>query len=107
MDIGRRTDVLSGAPKAQAALCLLRAMAPQVLAMDEITDPEDVCALLTCVGCGVSLLCTAHAQDYAEFASRPVNAPLAGLFERVIVIRRRDGSRYYETESLAKLPCSG
>ena len=101
MDVGARTDVLSGAPKATAALCLLRAMTPQVLAMDEITDPDDVNALLTCVGCGVSLICTAHAAHFGDFASRPVNRPLLDLFERVIVINRREGVRHYAMECLS------
>lgn len=102
MDVGERTDVLSGAPKAKAALCLLRSMTPQVLAMDEVTDPEDVQALLTCVGCGVSLLCTAHARSFAEFASRSVNAPLLNVFQRVIVIGKQNGTRRYSMESLEK-----
>lgn len=102
MDIGERTDVMSGAPKATAALCLLRSMTPQILAMDEVTDPEDVRALLACVGCGVSLMCTAHARNYADFAARSVNRPLLDVFQRVVVIGKQGGARRYSMESVAE-----
>ncbi|MDR1736482.1 MAG: stage III sporulation protein AB [Oscillospiraceae bacterium] len=102
MDIGDRTDVLTGAPKAKAALSLLRSMAPQVIAMDEITDPEDVRALITCAGCGVSLLCTAHAASFAEFSARETNRPLAGLFHRTVVIGKSGGARRYTVEAVGR-----
>ena len=45
LEVGGRTDVVEGCPKAQGLMLLLRAMNPQVLAADEITAPEDVAAL--------------------------------------------------------------
>ena len=52
LDVGRRTDVAEGCPKAQGLMLLLRAMNPQVLAVDEITDPADVRAVTEAAGCG-------------------------------------------------------
>ena len=44
-DLGPRTDVLSGCPKGDGMLMLLRSMNPQWIAVDEITQPEDIMAL--------------------------------------------------------------
>jgi len=102
MDVGVRTDVLEGCPKAQGLMLLLRAMNPQVLAADEITAPEDVAALETAVGCGVTLLATAHGADLSDLRRRPLYRPLleGGLLRRLVTIRRVNGVRCYEVEEM-------
>lgn len=72
MDLGNRTDILEGVPKSDAILMLLRGMNPQIIAMDEITDATDVNAILQVVGCGVSLLATAHGNSIEEMKHRPI-----------------------------------
>ncbi len=76
MDVGRRTDVLDGIPKAEGLLMLLRSMTPQVLAADEVTDPADVSALSAASNCGVSLLATAHGGSLEELKRRSVSRTL-------------------------------
>lgn len=44
-DLGMRTDVLDGCPKAQGMLLLLRSMSPQVIAVDELGEETDRRAL--------------------------------------------------------------
>lgn len=97
LDVGVRTDIVTGAPKKQAAMMLLRAMTPDILAMDEITSPEDVDAVEAAAGCGVRLLATAHARSADELWRRPVYVRLLelGIFSRFVTISRKDGGRFY------------
>lgn len=98
--VGRRTDVIEGCPKAQGAMLLLRAMNPQVLAMDEITAPEDVAALLTAAGCGAVLLATAHGEG-DELTRRPLYRTMLEerIFQRVVSIQRTEQGRSYTVDA--------
>lgn len=93
---------MTGAPKPEAAAMLIRAMTPQLLAMDEITTPADVEAARSASGCGVKLLATAHAGSLRELASRPVYRPLLEdrVFRAAVLIERRAGRRRYRLEEL-------
>ena len=55
-DLGMRTDVLDGCPKAQGMLLLLRSMSPQVIAVDELGEETDRRALQKAAACGCGLL---------------------------------------------------
>ena len=101
-DLGPHTDVLTGAPKALAAGMLLRAMNPAVIAMDEITDPEDAQALLRAVGCGVCLLATVHAAEIEDVRRRPNGRMLleAGAFCRYVKVESVHGIRRYTAGEL-------
>ena len=101
-DLGMRTDVLDGCPKARGLMLLLRAMNPQVLAVDEITAPEDVAALVSAAGCGVTLLATAHGAGREDLSRRKLYRGLLeeGVFRRLVRIRREAGRRIYEVEVL-------
>lgn len=102
LDLGQHTDLLSGSPKALGLMLLLRAMNPQVLAVDEVTAPEDVQALLTAGGCGVSLLATVHGADRTDLERRTLYRELmgAGIFRRLVTIQGRGSQRKYRVEVL-------
>ena len=102
LDVGPRTDVLDACPKALGIPMVLRAMNPQVIAVDEITAAEDVEAAVQAAGCGVSLLATAHASDPEELAARPLYRRLlaAGVFRLAVRISRRGTERRYDVEEL-------
>ena len=102
MDLGQRTDILDGCPKAQAIPMLLRCMNPQVIAVDEITAEADIRAMTMAANCGVGLLATIHAQDKAELEGKPLTRMLlaSGAFAQAIVIENRNGERTYRWEKL-------
>ncbi len=69
-DLGHCSYVLVGAPKAACSLQLLRTMNPQMIAMDEITDEEDLEAVRQIAGCGVGILATLHSADPEQMKRR-------------------------------------
>ena len=66
MALGTHTDVLTLCPKAQGIGMVLRAMNPQVIAVDEITAAEDIAAMAHAANCGAALLATMHAAELDE-----------------------------------------
>ena len=101
-DLGPHTDILSGFPKAEAAMMLLRSMNPELIAIDEITAPEDVTAAAGACNCGVSLIATAHGTSAEELTGRPIYRKLlgCGIFGRAVIIERRAGEREYRLEEI-------
>lgn len=102
-DVGRCTDIMSGCPKAQGMSILLRGMAPQVLAVDEITAGEDVEAMAWAAGCGVTLLATAHGGSLEDLKRRPLyrNLMELGIFRRAVLLENTDGVRRVRVEALS------
>lgn len=101
-DVGARTDILTGAPKSEGVYLLLRSMAPQVLAFDEITAPQDVDAASEAANCGVQLLATAHGTSVDDLRDRPLYRKLLDrrLFSRAVVIENEGGVRRYTVAEL-------
>ena len=101
-DLGRRTDVLSGAPKAEAAMMLLRSMNCQAIAMDEISLAADTAAVEQLAGCGVRVLATVHAASADDLARRGAMRGLLalGAFDRAVTIRADGGVRHYRVDRL-------
>ncbi len=105
-DVGGRTDVLEGCPKAQGLTILLRGMNPQILCCDEVTAPEDCAALEQCGNCGVKLLATVHAEGVEDLLRKPLYRELLarGGFAIAVSLRRWTTPRYV-VEDLP--PCGG
>ena len=102
MDVGPRTDVLDGCPKALAIPMALRAMNPQIIAVDEITVREDLQAMAQAAGCGVALLATIHAASVAELEQKPLYRELLAnrVFRQAVLIRVTPEGRAYTVEDL-------
>ena len=102
-DLGPSCDVIVGVRKAQAAMMLLRGMNPEVIAMDEITREEDLCTVEQITGCGVRIFATVHGTNAQDMIKRPLYKKLleAGIFDTLVTIRCRSGSRVYGGQALS------
>lgn len=101
-DLGRCSDVLSGVPKELGTSMLLRGMNPQVIAMDEISREEDRKVIDQILGCGVSILASAHGRDRQDMLKRPMYRSFfdMGVFKNILTIYRDGDKRRYLLEKL-------
>ena len=102
LEVGPRTDVMDGCPKSLAVPMLLRAMSPQVIALDEIALDADVEAVRAAAGCGVALLATVHAASLEALDARPTGRALlaCGVFQRAVLIGGGGSGRRSRVERL-------
>ena len=93
LDVGPRTDVLEGCPKAQGIVMAIRALAPQVIVTDEIGRYEDTEAIEECLNAGVRIIATAHASSLEDLKRRPVIQEMfkQQSFQIVVILSRRKG----------------
>jgi stage III sporulation protein AA len=88
VDLGPRVDVLDGCPKAVGMIMLIRSMAPEAIATDELGSAEDARAVREALHAGVAVLATLHGLDAADAARRPNVGDLLReqYFERFIIL---------------------
>lgn len=87
-DVGPRTDVLDGCPKAEGMMMMIRALSPDVLVVDELGRTEDTGAVLEALHAGISVVATAHGRGVDDARLRPTLRPLfdAHVFRRIVVL---------------------
>lgn len=89
--LGIRTDLLDGCPKNIGMEMLLRSMAPQVIAVDEIgeTDVRSICEALHC---GCKILASLHGERVEDFIEKSCFREIVKeeLFERYIFLKSRE-----------------
>jgi stage III sporulation protein AA len=69
-DLGMQTDVIDACPKAEGIMMLIRSMAPNLIAVDEIGGKEDVEAIRYGIGCGCAFLATIHGKTLEDVRKR-------------------------------------
>ena len=84
-DLGMRTDVLDGCPKAEGMEMLIRSMSPAVVAVDELGRKEDFKAVESVIHSGCKVIATAHGNSIEDVIHQP-------YFEKLV--RRRVFERY-------------
>lgn len=92
-DVGKRTDVLDCCPKDRGMIMLIRSMAPEVVAVDEIGGMEEVDALRYAVNCGCRMIATVHGSSMDDIRRRhAINNLVEGkVFERYIILDKSKG----------------
>lgn len=91
-DVGIRTDVLDSCKKGEGLLMLIRAMAPQVIALDEIGDKEDIDAIEYAINAGCRIISTVHSNSIKELREKPKLQMLVErkLFKRYIFLENQN-----------------
>jgi len=86
--VGIRTDVLDGCPKAEGIMMLIRSMSPAVIITDEIGRIEDTAAIREALNAGIRIIASAHASDLSDALARPFLSRLLNsrIFERIVVL---------------------
>ena len=87
-DIGIRSDVIDNMSKPEAMRILVRSMAPDVIACDEIGSLEDIKAIDYSMCSGVKGIFTAHGSSINEIERNPEISKLLDkhIFERIILL---------------------
>ena len=91
-DLGLRTDILDACPKAEGMQMLVRAMSPDVVAVDELGRKEDFRAVESVIHCGCCLIATAHGNSLEDVLRQPFFQKLKEMeiFEKYIVLGGRN-----------------
>ncbi len=77
-DVGIRTDVIENVSKSKGMKMLIRSMAPEVIACDEIGSKEDIVAIKEALSSGVKGIFTMHGKTLEDIKN---NAQLYELIE--------------------------
>ena len=93
LDLGPRTDVLSGVPKAEGMRMMITNMAPDVLITDELSSAKEAMAACEARSCGVTLIASAHAENVRMLLARPAMRALfrERVFLRHVLLSREHG----------------
>lgn len=99
-DIGIRTDVLENIPKPIGIKMLIRSMAPQIIAADEIGTKQDVEAIKEAVCSGVKGIFTAHGATKIELMRNPTLRELINenIIEKLVFLQINEKGRKIEVE---------
>lgn len=94
-DLGSRTDVMDGCPKAEGMMMMIRSMSPEVLVVDEIGGSNDINALNEAIHSGVTVVCSIHGQSLEDLRKRPLVRELieTRTFKRFVVLGERRSER--------------
>src|SRR5690606_33592495 len=77
-DVGIRTDILDSCVKSLGIMILIRAMSPEIIAVDEIGSTADVAAIEDATRAGIKLISTIHGYSLEDIKGRKTLKDLLG-----------------------------
>ncbi len=92
-DVGVRTDILDGCLKYHGIIILIRAMSPNIIAVDEIGGIKDIEAIREGLRAGIKFIATIHGYGIEDIRNRINLSELIKekIFKRYIVLDRSLG----------------
>lgn len=93
IDVGIRSDIISGSEKGFAFNEALKTMSPKVIVTDEISSQADTESVCSAIKSGVKVIATAHAENISDLKSKKYFEDIIRdkYFERIIVLSSRMG----------------
>lgn len=90
-DIGLRTDVMDACPKSEGMMMLIRSMAPDILAVDELGSIKDVEAMRQAFQCGCRMLATIHGFSIEDVGHKEYMKSVMKeqLFDRYMLLGKK------------------
>ena len=91
LDVGMRSDVLSNCQKQWGMSMVLRSMAPEVIAVDELGCKEEIELIQSMYGSGCSVIATMHGASLEEIRNKKILKEMREekMFENIIILQRR------------------
>ena len=88
LDIGIRTDVMSNIDKSTGMSMVIRSMAPDIIATDEIGSSDDVLAIKAAILSGVKVIFTMHGDSLKSILENPNIKELLdmNIFSKIILL---------------------
>ena len=101
-DVGIRTDILDGCPKTEGMMMLIRSMSPEVIAVDEIGNYEEMNAIEMILNSGCKFWATVHGSTIEEVQKKPMLERMIRerIFERYIILQ---GEEYQGAGNIFKI----
>jgi stage III sporulation protein AA len=92
-DVGIRTCVMDACTKVEGMMMLIRSMAPEAVAVDEIGSKKDLEAIAQVITCGSKMIATIHGCSIEDV--KKLNAlsdfKMSQIFERFIILHKKNG----------------
>ncbi len=88
-DVGINTDVLNNYPKDKGIMIALKTMSPDIIALDEIGDKDEIKGIIKGVNSGVHFIATVHASDYNDLLKRTQVKDIldTGAFSKIVLLK--------------------